>query len=267
MFLEHYREPSCTSGRTAFITGELPIRSGMTRIGFPGDKLGLMEQSPCLAENMKAAGYATGHFGKNHLGDRNEYLLTVHGFDEFFGNLYHLNTTRMHLYTRLNDEWRTAAADNTSDVDFQGSGMLQHDHDIGKVLAWLDEQGLSENAIVWYSTDNGREHTSWPHGATTPLRGEKMTTYEGGIRVGQTDWWTSFSASHIVENVLKAHEQSAGPRAPRSLTGGHRRARGRSRKTPPVNNQDPARQRSKTSACGGPPGTRTQHLGIKSPLL
>jgi arylsulfatase len=238
---------------------------------------------------MKAAGYATGHFGKNHLGDRNEYLPTVHGFDEFFGNLYHLNTedyyeqvdyqhfaeeysgsvdaynekfgargvlhawateedddtveprwgrvgkqriedtgplssermknfddgevvpkafdfmqraqddgkpffvwlntTRMHLYTRLNDDWRYAAADATSDVDFQGSGMLQHDHDIGRILDWLDEQGLAENTIVWYSTDNGPEHSSWPHGATTPFRGEKMTTYEGGIRMPSLLRW------------------------------------------------------------------------------
>ena len=92
MFTDHYAQPSCTAGRAAFITGQYPIRSGMTTVGQPGDPLGLMPASPCLAEVLKAEGYATGHFGKNHLGDRNVHLPTAHGFDEFFGNLYHLNT-------------------------------------------------------------------------------------------------------------------------------------------------------------------------------
>lgn len=91
-FTDHYAQPSCTAGRAAFITGQYPIRSGMTTVGQPGDSLGLQAASPSLAEVLKQAGYATGHFGKNHLGDRNEHLPTVHGFDEFFGNLYHLNT-------------------------------------------------------------------------------------------------------------------------------------------------------------------------------
>lgn len=282
-FTDHYAQPSCTAGRAAFITGQYPIRSGMTTVGQPGDALGLQAESPSLAEVLKDAGYATGHFGKNHLGDRNEHLPTVHGFDEFFGNLYHLNTqeeseqrdyqafakkysgnledyekkfgtrgvvhafasdkndatkdprfgrvgkqtivdtgpltqermkmfdegevipkakafmekakaddkpffvwlntSRMHLYTRLDDKWRYAAEKYTSEADYHGSGMLQHDHDIGLVLELLKESGLDENTIVWYSTDNGPEHSSWPHGATTPFRGEKMTTYEGGVRV------------------------------------------------------------------------------------
>lgn len=253
-FTDHYAQPSCTAGRAAFITGQYPIRSGMTTVGQPGSALGLQAASPTLAEELKQIGYRTGHFGKNHLGDRNEHLPTVHGFDEFFGNLYHLNTqeeaeqrdyqrfgeafsgsleeyeaqfgtrgvihsfasetddpteqprfgkigmqtiedtgpltqermkmfdeeevlplaidfmsaakeagepffvwlntSRMHLYTRLNDEWRYAAEEYTSEADLYGSGMLQHDHDIGMVLDWLDEQGLSDNTIVWYSTDN-----------------------------------------------------------------------------------------------------------------
>src|ERR1051326_7545669 len=90
-FTDHYAQPSCTAGRASFITGQYPIRSGMTTVGMPGDKLGLQAASPSLGEVMKKAGYRTGHFGKNHLGDRNEHLPTVHGFDEFFGNLYHLN--------------------------------------------------------------------------------------------------------------------------------------------------------------------------------
>jgi arylsulfatase A-like enzyme len=282
-FTDHYAQPSCTAGRAAFITGQYPIRSGMTTVGVPGDKLGLQAASPSLGEVMKKAGYGTGHFGKNHLGDRNEHLPTAHGFDEFFGNLYHLNTqeqqeyrdyqafakaypggpeafakkfgtrgvlhsfasstddptedprfgrvgrqtikdtgpltmermkdfdasevipkaiafmqssqketkpffvwlntSRMHLYSRLNDKWRYAAAKYTHDEDYHGSGMLQHDHDVGLVLDFLKKSGLDQNTIVWYSTDNGPEHSSWPHGATTPFRGEKMTAYEGGVRV------------------------------------------------------------------------------------
>jgi len=92
-FTDHYAQPSCTAGRAAFITGQYPIRSGMTTVGQPGDPLGWQPASPSLAEVMKAQGYATGHFGKTHLGDRNEHLPTNHGFDEFFGNLYHLNVS------------------------------------------------------------------------------------------------------------------------------------------------------------------------------
>lgn len=272
-FTDHYAQPSCTAGRAAFITGQYPIRSGMTTVGQPGDPLGLQVASPCLAEVMKSAGYRTGHFGKSHLGDRNEHLPTNHGFDEFFGNLYHLNvseedqqrdyenfgkaysgnleayenkfgargvihswatdnddqtvdprfgkigkqkivdtgplhqdrmkefdanevmpkafdfmkqsksdgkpffiwlnTTRMHVYTRLDDKWRYAAEKYTSETDLHGSGMLQHDHDVGVVLDFLKDNGLDENTIVWYSTDNGPEHDSWPHGATTPFAAKR----------------------------------------------------------------------------------------------
>jgi arylsulfatase len=277
----------------------------MVTVGMPGDKLGLQAASPCLAEVLKKAGYRTGHFGKNHLGDRNEHLPTAHGFDEFFGNLYHLNTqeqgeyrdyqafarkfpggdeafhgrfgtrgvlhcsatatddatedgrfgrvgkqtiedtgpltqermkdfdgaevipkaldfmkgsqqegkpffvwlntSRMHLYTRLNEQWRYAAEDYTHEDDFHGSGMLQHDHDIGVVLDFLDKSGLVRNTIVWYSTDNGPEHVSWPHGATTPFRGEKMTTYEGGVRVISMLRWPGVIKPRQVLNGIQAH--------------------------------------------------------------
>jgi arylsulfatase A-like enzyme len=270
------------------------------------DTPGLQAASPSLAEVLKEAGYATGHFGKSHLGDRNEHLPTVHGFDEFFGNLYHLNvseedqqrdyqrfakafsgdldtykakfgargvvhswatdtddptedprfgrvgkqriedtgplheermqdvdaaefippaldfmkkasaegkpffvwlnTTRMHLYTRLNEKWRYAAEEYTSEADFHGSGMLQHDHDIGLVLDFLEDNGLEEDTIVWYSTDNGPEHSSWPHGATTPFRGEKMTTYEGGVRVLSMLRWPSEVKPGTLLNGIQAHQ-------------------------------------------------------------
>ncbi len=91
LFTDYYAEQSCTAGRSAFITGQSPIRTGLTKVGFPGASIGLQKEDPTLAELLKPHGYATGQFGKNHLGDRNEFLPTVHGFDEFFGNLYHLN--------------------------------------------------------------------------------------------------------------------------------------------------------------------------------
>ena len=91
IFTDHYGQPSCTAGRAAFITGQLPVRTGMTTIGIPGSPRGIQKEDPTLAEVLKSQGYATAQFGKNHLGDRNEFLPTVHGFDEWFGNLYHLN--------------------------------------------------------------------------------------------------------------------------------------------------------------------------------
>jgi arylsulfatase len=90
-FSDYYAQQSCTAGRAAFITGQNPVRTGLTKVGMPGAKVGLQAEDPTIAELLKPLGYATGQFGKNHLGDRDEYLPTVHGFDEFFGNLYHLN--------------------------------------------------------------------------------------------------------------------------------------------------------------------------------
>jgi len=91
MFTDWYGQQSCTAGRAAFITGQSPIRTGLTKVGLPGADLGLRPEDPTIAELLKPLGYATGQFGKNHLGDRDEFLPTAHGFDEFFGNLYHLN--------------------------------------------------------------------------------------------------------------------------------------------------------------------------------
>jgi len=90
-FTDYYGQQSCTAGRAAFITGQNPLRTGLTKVGMPGATLGLQPEDTTIAELLKPLGYATGQFGKNHLGDRNEFLPTAHGFDEFFGNLYHLN--------------------------------------------------------------------------------------------------------------------------------------------------------------------------------
>ena len=91
MLMTYYAQQSCTAGRSAFITGQLPFRTGLSKVGLPGADLGLQPQDATIAELLKPLGYMTGQFGKNHLGDKNEFLPTNHGFDEFFGNLYHLN--------------------------------------------------------------------------------------------------------------------------------------------------------------------------------
>jgi arylsulfatase A-like enzyme len=91
LFTDYYAENSCTAGRSSFITGQTPKRTGMSKVGIPGAPIGLQARDITIAQALKPLGYATGQFGKNHLGDRNEYLPTVHGFDEFYGNLYHLN--------------------------------------------------------------------------------------------------------------------------------------------------------------------------------
>src|SRR5262250_756109 len=90
-FTDYYAEASCTAGRANFITGEIPIRTGLTTVGQAGSTLGMPAQAPTIATVLKSMGYATGQFGKNHLGDLNQFLPTVHGFEEFFGYLYHLD--------------------------------------------------------------------------------------------------------------------------------------------------------------------------------
>ena len=296
MFTDHYAQPSCTAGRAAFITGQYPIRSGMTTVGRPGAALGLKPESPTLAEVLKPLGYATGQFGKNHLGDRNEHLPTVHGFDEFFGNLYHLNTQeefeqvdypkdpeffkkygtrgvlhsyatdvddptvdprfgkvgkqkiedtgqlgkermktmdetfmassldfmkrsqaadkpffvwlntcRMHMYTRLTDEHRYLAQPYTTEHDFYGSGLIEHDMQIGKLLESMKAMGVLDNTIIVYTTDNGPEHSARLHGGTTPFRGEKMTTYEGGVRVPMMVRWPGQIPAGQVLSGIQSH--------------------------------------------------------------
>jgi arylsulfatase A-like enzyme len=91
LFTTYYGQQSCTAGRSAFITGQVPFRTGLSKVGLPGSPLGISKADPTIAELLKPLGYTSGQFGKNHLGDRDEFLPTNHGFDEFFGNLYHLN--------------------------------------------------------------------------------------------------------------------------------------------------------------------------------
>jgi arylsulfatase len=114
-FTDHYGEQSCTAGRAAFIMGQCGLRTGLTKVGLPGAELGMRAEDPTIAELLKPLGYARGQFGKNHLGDRDEHLPTMHGFDAFFGNLYHLNAEEEFLATFKEFPPRQKAASFTID--------------------------------------------------------------------------------------------------------------------------------------------------------
>jgi arylsulfatase A-like enzyme len=299
IFTDHYGQPSCTAGRVAFITGQMPVRTGMTTIGIPGSSLGIQKEDPTLAEVMKSQGYSTAQFGKNHLGDRNDFLPTMHGFDEWFGNLYHLNaeeepeeldypgqknpeytknvgprgvlhawatnvddqtiegkwgkvgkqkientgmltrkrmetfdeevlthtltwmdkqkgtnkpmflwfnTTAVHIFSHSPKKYIQKAVDEgRAEEDVYRAKMIEHDEQVGKILAKIKEMGIENNTIVIYTTDNGNELMLWPDGGYAPYRGEKGTTWEGGQRVPllikypgviQPDTWFNGMQSH-----------------------------------------------------------------------
>ena len=128
LFTDHYGQPSCTAGRAAFLMGQMPIRTGMTTIGIPGSTRGIQKVDPTIAEVLKTQGYATGQFGKNHVGDRNEFLPTVHGFDEWFGNLYHLNAEeepeQLDYPGQVNPKLRSAEASATFKQLYGPRGVL-----------------------------------------------------------------------------------------------------------------------------------------------
>ncbi|MGL4780755.1 MAG: arylsulfatase [Bacteroidales bacterium] len=297
LFSDHYAQPSSTAGRAAMITGQMPIRTGLTTVGYVGAKQGLQFKDATLAEVLKTEGYACGQFGKNHLGDRNEYLPTVHGFDEFFGNLYHLNTeeepededypkdpafhekfgprgvlhcwatdkfdntedprfgivgkqrikdtgpltrermknvdeefiqagldfiekavkedkpfftwinsSRMHVFTHVPERYQDSIKNETSWYDMYGAGMLQHDEHVGFILDKIKELGVDDNTIIVYTTDNGPEHSTYPHGGTSPFRSEKMTTWEGGVRVPMLVRWKGHINPGTELNGIQSHE-------------------------------------------------------------
>ena len=281
IFTDYYGEQSCTAGRASFITGQSVFRTGLSKVGLPGAELGLREEDPTIAGILKKYGYVTGQFGKNHLGDRDEHLPTNHGFDEFLGNLYHLNAeeepenedypgdmvladgktfrekfgprgvihsyadgriedtgpltkkrmetvdqetvdaakrfirdavknnnpffvwwngTRMHFRTHVMEEHR-----GISGQDEYGDGMVEHDMHVGELLAVLDELGISDNTIVFYSTDNGPHYNTWPDAASTPFRGEKNTNWEGGWRVPAMVRWPGTIEPGSVSNDIMHH--------------------------------------------------------------
>jgi len=259
MFTDSYAQQSCSAGRASFILGQHPFRTGMLTIGMPGSTHGTPDWAPTIADLVKDHGYATAQFGKNHLGDQDNHLPTNHGFDEFFGNLYHLNaeeepetyyypkdpefakkfgprgvikstadgriedtgpmtrkrmetadeeflaagldfidrshqankpffmwmnTTRMHVWTRLKE-----SAQGRTGIGLYPDGMVEHDDHVGILLQKLDDLGIADNTIVIYSTDNGAEDFTWPDGGTSPFKGEKGTTWEGGFRVPTLVRW------------------------------------------------------------------------------
>ena len=296
LFTDHYAAPTCTPGRAMLVTGQLPIRTGLTTVGMAGSRIGLSEKDPTLAEVLKPLGYRTGQFGKNHLGDRNEHLPTVHHFDEFYGNLYHLNTeeepylaawpkdpgfdqrykprgvldckateidnptidgrfgkigkqtirdtgpldpkrmetvddefndkamdfmeravkagdpffvwhnpTRMHIYTHLRPAHQNLATPYSSEFDVFGSGMMELDMIVGTLLKKLEDLGVAENTIVIFTADNGAMVDWYPDGGTTPFRGEKATTWEGGVRVPMLIRWPAKIKAGSVSNGIQDH--------------------------------------------------------------
>ena len=285
MFTDYYAEQSCTAGRASFIMGQSVFRTGLSKVGLPGAELGMQEEDPTIAGLLKAQGYATGQFGKNHLGDKDEHLPTNHGFDNFFGNLYHLNAeeepenedypgdlklpngktfreqwgprgvlrteatgdggqhiedtgpltkkrmetvddetsdaaiawirekheagvpwfmwwngTRMHFRTHVKEELR-----GISGQDEYADGMVEHDMHVGKFLKLLDELGIADNTLVFYSTDNGPHMNTWPDAGTNPFRGEKNTNWEGGWRVPAMVRWPGKIEAGSVSNEIVHH--------------------------------------------------------------
>ncbi len=274
-FTNFYAQQSSTAGRSAFITGQMPKRTGLSKVGLPGAAEGISKDDPTIATMLKQLGYATGQFGKNHLGDRDEHLPTNHGFDEFFGNLYHLNAeeepenvdypkdpefrkkfgprgvirsyadgkiedtgplTRKRMET-VDEETLDAALDfmdravkakkpffvwwNATRMHFRthvkpdnqgktgistyADGMVEHDNHVGQLLKKVDDLGIKDNTIVFYSTDNGPHMNSWPDAGTTPFRGEKNTNWEGAYRVPAMVRWPGKIKAGSVSNDIMHH--------------------------------------------------------------
>ncbi|MCB9377433.1 MAG: arylsulfatase [Holophagales bacterium] len=284
-FTDYYAQQSCTAGRAAFLGGNVPVRTGMTKVGLPGAKEGWQLTDVTIGTVMKSEGYATGQFGKNHQGDRDEHLPTMNGFDEFFGNLYHLNAeeepenedypgdmvlasgktflqqfgprgvlhcwadgkggqrcedtgaltkkrmetiddetvtaakdfikrqvaagkpfftwwngTRMHFRTHVRESHRHKGNDEYTD------GMIEHDANVGELLALIDELGIADDTIVFYSTDNGPHYNSWPDAGTTPFRSEKNSNWEGAYRVPAFIRWPGHFPKDVTLNGIVAHE-------------------------------------------------------------
>jgi arylsulfatase len=284
IFTDCYAEQSCTAGRAAFIMGQSVFRSGLSKVGLPGATAGMQPEDPTIAELLKPHGYSTGQFGKNHLGDRDEHLPTMHGFDEFFGNLYHLNAEEepelrdyptekdfpnfrknfgprgvLHCWSdgkggqkiedtgpltkkrmeTVDDETGAAARDfidrahkdgkpffvwyNTTHMHFRThakpeslgqsgrwqseyhDAMIDHDKNVGEMLAQLDALGIAEDTIVFYSTDNGPHMNSWPDGGMTPFRNEKNSNWEGAFRVPGMVRWPGKIKAGAVSNEMISH--------------------------------------------------------------
>ncbi|MEM5277715.1 arylsulfatase [Cupriavidus taiwanensis] len=168
LFTDYYGENSCTAGRSTFITGEVGLRTGLLKVGVPGAPVGLQAQNVTIAQALKPLGYATGQFGKNHLGDRNEYLPTAHGFDEFFGNLYHLNAEEepeRPYYPKNDQAWVKANAPrgvirSFADGKVEDTGPLNRkrmetidDETTAAAIGFMDKQVKADKPFfVWMNT-------------------------------------------------------------------------------------------------------------------
>jgi arylsulfatase len=234
LFTDWYGQQSCTAGRAAFITGQSPIRTGLTKVGLPGAPEGMKKEDPTIATLLKAQGYVTGQFGKNHLGDRDDMLPTAHGFDEFFGNLYHLNAEEEpeHPDYPKSPEFKKrfgprGVMHSFADGRIQDTGPLTKkrmetiDEEVSAKTFDFMQRAVKEDKpfFVWwnstkmhifthlmYSTDNGAEAFTWPDGGTTMFRGEKNTQWEGGYRVPCAIKWPGVIKPGTVVNDIGAHE-------------------------------------------------------------
>ena len=192
-FTDYYAQQSCTAGRSAFITGQNPVRTGLTKVGMPGADVGLQKEDPTIAELLKPLGYRTGQFGKNHLGDKDEFLPTLHGFDEFFGNLYHLNAEEEpeHPDYPKDPEFRArfgprgvlhCFADGNGGQTIEDTGPLTIkrmetvDEEVtGHALRFIDEaHAANEPFFVWWNTTamHFRTHPAEKHLGKSNGQGE-----------------------------------------------------------------------------------------------
>ena len=224
MFTQYYGEQSCTAGRAAFITGQHGIRTGLTKVGYPGAPMGMNQLDPSIAGLLKQQGYATGQFGKNHLGDRNENLPTVNGFDEFFGNLYHLNAEeepelpdypkdpkylakfgpRGVLHT-----WATTTDDQTVDPRFGKTGK-QKIEDTGPLTKKRmetvdDETSAMAIAFIKKQVEAKKPFFVWWNGTRMHLRTHVRASHRGVYKHGDSEYIDGMIEHDItVGELLKA---------------------------------------------------------------
>ena len=289
-FTDYYADPSSIAGQASLITGELPIRIGLTTVGQVGADIGMPDECPTIATVLKSMGYSTGQFGKNHFGNLNKHLPTVHGFDEFFGYLNHLdaledpflttfplehnlilgprnmihslasdvddntvdprwgkvgkqiikdagpvplermktldneildlsinfmqksldkdkpffvwiNPSRMHVVTHLTEEFANHIIPKARWQTYE-AGMVEVDDLVGNVMNFLETNGIKDNTIVIFTTDNGEQIHLWPYGEVTPFRAARGQIFEGGMRVPMLVQWPEQIPAGIVENGL-----------------------------------------------------------------
>jgi arylsulfatase A-like enzyme len=193
LFTDSYAQQSCTAGRASFILGQHPFTTGLLTIGMPGSDHGIPDWAPALADLLKEEGYMTAQYGKNHLGDQDKHLLpTAHGFDEFYGNLYHLNAEEEpegYYYPKhpaFKEKYGPRGViRSTADGKIEDTGPMTR-----KRMETADEDFLANGLDFIERADKANKpFVSWPDGGITPFQGEKRTTSEGGFRVPMIVKW------------------------------------------------------------------------------